>query len=212
MYFYIMSKYAYITYLCFATFFFANTLLFAQNNLTKNETTLIQPKYLKAGDSVAIVAPSGILKNRQAEVKRAVALLKSWGLHAVVGKHVFNQTNHFAGTDDERCEDLQEALDNPSIRAIWCARGGYGTVRILDRLDYTKFKENPKWVIGYSDITALHNQIHNMGFETIPVPIIMRAKSPVSMASFINWSNSDFNSCGKSCILLYLDKAVIALF
>lgn len=162
-----MSKYAYITYLCFATFFFANTLLFAQNNLTKNETTLIQPKYLKAGDSVAIVAPSGILKNRQAEVKRAVALLKSWGLHAVVGKHVFNQTNHFAGTDDERCEDLQEALDNPSIRAIWCARGGYGTVRILDRLDYTKFKENPKWVIGYSDITALHNQIHNMGFETM---------------------------------------------
>ena len=162
-----MSKYAYLTCLCFVVFFNASTLLFAQVSKTKNSTVLIQPNYLKAGDTVAIVAPSGILKNRQAEVNRAVALLKSWGLHAIVGKHVFKQANHFAGTDDERCEDLQEALDNPSIRAIWCARGGYGTVRILDRLDYTKFKENPKWVIGYSDITALHNQIHNLGVETI---------------------------------------------
>lgn len=167
MYFYTMSKNSHITYLCFVTFFFVTTLLFAQQSLTKNETVLIHPHHLIAGDTVAIVAPSGILKNRQAEVNRAVALLKSWGLYATVGKNVFKQANHFAGTDDERCEDLQEALDNPSIKAIWCARGGYGTARILDRLDYTKFKENPKWVIGYSDITTLHNQIHNLGIETI---------------------------------------------
>jgi len=137
------------------------------NNSIKMTSTLIQPTYLKAGDTVAIVAPSGVLKNREGEVQQAVALLKSWGLYVVVGKHVFKQSNHFAGTDDERCEDIQNALDDPTISAIWCARGGYGTVRILNKLDYTKFKNHPKWVIGYSDITALHNQLHNNGFKSI---------------------------------------------
>lgn len=129
--------------------------------------TLIQPPYLKAGDTVAIVAPSGVLKNRTNEVQQAIDLLKNWGLHAVVGKHVFSQANHFAGTDSERFEDFQKVMDDPTISAIWCARGGYGTVRILDKLNFTKFKNSPKWLIGYSDITALHNQFHNEGFETI---------------------------------------------
>lgn len=129
--------------------------------------TLKQPPYLKAGDTVAIIAPSGILKNRTREIEQAKALLKSWGLHTVVGKHVFNQANHFAGTDDERCEDFQKALDNPKISAIWCARGGYGSVRILDKLNWTAFKQHPKWVIGYSDITAIHNQINNEGIESL---------------------------------------------
>ncbi|MAX69899.1 MAG: LD-carboxypeptidase [Flavobacteriaceae bacterium] len=128
---------------------------------------LIRPPYLKPGDTVAIVAPSGILKNREREVNQAVDLLKSWGLHAVVGKHVFSKADHFAGTDEQRCEDLQKAMDDPTISAIWCARGGYGTVRILDKLDYTKFRKHPKWVVGYSDITALHNQLHNEGFESL---------------------------------------------
>ncbi|MCB4798427.1 LD-carboxypeptidase [Tamlana sp. PT2-4] len=129
--------------------------------------SLKQPTYLKPGDTVAIVAPSGVLKNRTEEVNKAKTLLKSWGLHAVVGKHVFSQDNHFAGTDDERCEDLQKAMDDPTISAIWCARGGYGTVRVLDKLNWEKFYKNPKWLIGYSDITALHSQIHNEGIETI---------------------------------------------
>ena len=71
------------------------------------------------------------------------------------------------GTDVERCEDMQNAMDDPTISAIWCARGGYGTVRILDKLDYTKFKKDPKWIVGYSDITALHNQVHNEGFQSL---------------------------------------------
>jgi len=128
---------------------------------------IIQPPFLKTGDTVAIVAPSGILKNRNGEVSQAVSLLESWGLHATIGKHVFSKDNHFAGTDAERCQDFQNALDDPKISAIWCARGGYGTVRILDKLDYSKFEENPKWIIGYSDITALHNQIHNQGYQSI---------------------------------------------
>ncbi|WP_306293774.1 S66 peptidase family protein [Winogradskyella forsetii] len=137
------------------------------NNSSEMTSKLIQPPYLKAGDTVAIVAPSGILKNNEDEVQKGITLLKSWGLHAVVGEHVFNQADHFAGTDDERCEDLQNAMDDPKISAIWCARGGYGTVRILDKLDYTKFKKHPKWVIGYSDITALHNQLHIEGFQSL---------------------------------------------
>lgn len=137
------------------------------NNSIEMTSELIRPPYLKVGDTVAIIAPSGILKNREREVQQAVDLLKSWGLNAIVGKHVFSVSNHFAGTDAERCEDLQNAMDDPKISAIWCARGGYGMVRILDKLNYKKFKDNPKWVIGYSDITALHNQVHNEGFESL---------------------------------------------
>lgn len=142
-------------------------LLCIITNEVYSQKKMIQPPYLKAGDTVAIVAPSGILKNRNDEVQQAIDLLESWGLHAVVGKHVFSKADHFAGTDDERCEDFQNALDDPKISAIWCARGGYGTVRVLDKLDYTKFKNNPKWLIGYSDITALHNQFHNERIESI---------------------------------------------
>ncbi|MEL0643711.1 LD-carboxypeptidase [Olleya sp. Ti.3.14] len=159
-----MSKKRLLLLVCCAVFFLGNTTGFAQN---KTETKLIQPPYLKAGDTVAIVAPSGVLKNRFDEVNRAKQLLESWKLHVVIGKHVFNQANHFAGTDQERCEDFQMALDDPKIKAIWSARGGYGTVRILDSLDYTKFLKQPKWIIGYSDITALHNQIHNLGVQSL---------------------------------------------
>jgi muramoyltetrapeptide carboxypeptidase len=148
----------------------SNTTAYAQDrtdNSKEMTSKLIRPPYLKVGDTVAIVAPSGILKNREREVQQAVDLLKNWGLHAVVGKHVFSKSNHFAGTDAERCEDLQAAMDDPKISAIWCARGGYGTVRILDKLNYSRFKEHPKWIIGYSDITALHNQLHNEGIESL---------------------------------------------
>ncbi|MGB0880393.1 MAG: S66 peptidase family protein [Polaribacter sp.] len=125
------------------------------------------PPYLKKGDSIMIVAPAGILKNRQKTIQKAKKLAESWGLKVVLGKNLFKQADHFAGTDNERCEDFQKALDNPTIKAIWAARGGYGSVRVLDLLDFTTFKKNPKWIIGYSDITAFHNHIHNLGVETM---------------------------------------------
>jgi len=134
---------------------------------TKMTNTLIQPPYLKVGDTIAIVAPSGVLNGRDKEVNQAKDLLKSWGLNVVVGEHVFKKDNHFAGTDNQRAEDFQKALDNPNIKAIWCARGGYGTVRMIDKVNFTKYKENPKWVIGYSDITAIHNQLNIEGSESI---------------------------------------------
>lgn len=147
--------------------------LFAQNTHTSSITKatsqkkLIRPPYLKKGDTVAIVAPAGILKNKEAKIQQAVDLLKSLHLNVIVSENVFNQNFQFAGTDEERANDFQKALNNKNIKAIWCARGGYGSVRILDRLDYTVFKDHPKWIIGYSDITAIHNQIHNLGFESI---------------------------------------------
>jgi muramoyltetrapeptide carboxypeptidase len=152
--------------------FIINKTLFAQNLSPSNskanmKTKLIQPNYLKTGDTVAILAPSGVLNEADKDVLLGEKLLKSWGLNVVIGKHVFNKNGHFAGTDDERCEDFQTALDNPRIKAIWCARGGYGTVRILDKLDYTKYKKHPKWILGFSDITGLHNQLNILGSESI---------------------------------------------
>ncbi len=134
---------------------------------TTAQQKLITPPYLKMGDTIAIVAPAGILKNRKATIEKAKKLAQSWGLKVVLGKNMFNNGNHFAGSDDERCQDFQDALNNPNIKAIWAARGGYGSVRILDKLDFTSFKQHPKWIIGYSDITAFHNHIHNLGVETI---------------------------------------------
>lgn len=125
------------------------------------------PTYLKEGDIVAIVAPAGVLLNRKEVIETAMSLLISWGLKVVLGKNVFNEANHFSGSDEERTEDFQKALDNPKIRAIWCARGGYGSVRIIDRLDFTLFKKQPKWIIGYSDVTVFHNHIHNLKVETL---------------------------------------------
>ena len=138
-----------------------------KDSLVVKELKLNTPPYLQKGDTIAIVAPAGILANRKEVIGKAKALAESWGLHVVYGKHLFESAGHFSATDKERAEDFQQALDNPNIKAVWAGRGGYGTVRILDRLDFTKFKMTPKWVIGYSDITALHSHIHTLGFETI---------------------------------------------
>lgn len=168
MYFYIMSRPLLIFCLFCVIFLGDLTSVDAQNTSdSKQHMNLKQPPYLKAGDTIAIVAPSGILINKNKEIEAAKNLLKKWGLHVVVGAHVFMQADHFAGCDNDRLMDLQSAMENPTIKAIWCARGGYGIVRIIDRLTYSKFKENPKWIIGFSDITALHNQIHNQGIESI---------------------------------------------
>ncbi|GLB51489.1 peptidase S66 [Neptunitalea chrysea] len=130
--------------------------------------TPIQPPFLKIGDTVAIVAPAGIIKPKRAKViSNAEKLLKSWGLHVWVGRHVLAQNGHFAGTDQQRCEDFQYAMNTPAIKAIWCARGGYGSVRILDMLDYTQFLKHPKWIIGYSDITAFHCKMNTLGVATM---------------------------------------------
>ena len=148
----------------FLILFLNNLNLFSQS-IPNNK--LIKPEYLKKGDTVAIVAPSGILKNYNGYMLKAKELLKSWGLEVSIGENVFNDNGHFAGTDNQRSADFQLALDDKSIKAIWCARGGYGAMRVIDNLNFEKYKENPKWIIGYSDITAVHNDLHNNKSESI---------------------------------------------
>ncbi|MCM2302883.1 MAG: LD-carboxypeptidase [Flavobacteriaceae bacterium] len=123
------------------------------------------PNYLQKGDSVAIISTAR--KISLDEIKPAIELLETWGLKVVVGKTIGLENNQFAGTLQERIDDLQDVLDDATIKAIWCARGGYGTVQLIDKIDFSIFKKNPKWIIGYSDITVLHAHIHNFGIETL---------------------------------------------
>lgn len=124
------------------------------------------PPYLKKGDKIAIVSPAR--KISPAEVEPAIRMFKTWGLEVVEGEHLYAAWSQFAGSDDQRLADFQQMLDDDSIRAIICSRGGYGTVRIIDQLDFTRFVQNPKWIIGYSDVTVLHSHIHrHFGIETL---------------------------------------------
>ena len=104
-------------------------------------------------------------------VKKNYGLLKKplnlGGLRVVFGRNLFQEYNQFAGTDLQRSTDLQQMIDNPHIKAILCARGGYGTVRILDHIDFSDFKANPKWIAGYSDVTALHSTLHNLNITSL---------------------------------------------
>ena len=140
---------------------------FELSSQTSANNKLIKPEYLTKGDTIAIVAPSGVLKNYDNYINKAKELLKSWGLNVIVGKNVFNDDGHFAGTDNERTLDFQNALDDKSIKGIWCARGGYGAVRVIDNLNFEKYKLEPKWIIGYSDITVIHNELHILNSESI---------------------------------------------
>jgi muramoyltetrapeptide carboxypeptidase len=123
------------------------------------------PPYLKKGDKVAITCPA---KKLPGPIDSAIRLLESWGLEVVTGETVTLSHHQYAGTDEQRTNDLQRFLDDQSIKAIFAARGGYGTIRIVDDLDFKKFQEHPKWLVGFSDITVLHSHIFaNYGIETI---------------------------------------------
>lgn len=126
---------------------------------------MITPPRLQKGDTVAILATAR--KNTDDNLKPAIDLLQSWGLEVLIGKTIGLDHNQLAGTDEERAADFQQQLDNPKVKAIWCVRGGYGTVRMLDLLDFTQFKQNPKWIIGFSDITVLHSHLNLMGYKSI---------------------------------------------
>jgi muramoyltetrapeptide carboxypeptidase len=124
------------------------------------------PSYIKKGDKIGIVSTARIISKK--EIYPAVKIFKEWGLEVVLGKHLFEEYNQFAGTDEQRTADLQQMLDEHSVKAIICARGGYGTVRIIDKLNFSNFIKKPKWIAGYSDVTVLHSHIHsNFGIETL---------------------------------------------
>lgn len=126
---------------------------------------MIIPKPIQPGSKIRIVSPAGKIKEKH--VLPAVEWFNSQGYRVILGKHVFAQHFQFAGTDKQRLHDLQEALDDAETDLILCSRGGYGTVRIINNLDFSPFQKNPKWVAGFSDITILHAAIHNLGIASI---------------------------------------------
>lgn len=126
---------------------------------------MIFPKYLQKGDSIAAISPSGCVE--ETALTSGVEILKSWELKVKLGKHALIKSGRFAGTSSQRLADLQSALDDPKIRAIFCNRGGFGISHLLDRIDWSGFLKNPKWIIGYSDITALHFAVQNQGVSSI---------------------------------------------
>ncbi len=125
----------------------------------------INPPFLKKGDKIAITCPAKKLPNPMTD---AIALLQSWGLEVVLGETIEASWHQFAGDDELRARDLQRFIDDDSIKAIIAARGGYGTVRIIDKIDFSQFASHPKWLVGFSDITVLHAHLFaNYNMQTI---------------------------------------------
>jgi len=130
---------------------------------------MIIPHFLEPGDNIGIVATAK--KVDKSNTINGIETLKSWGLNVITGKNLFNSFHQFAGTDDQRADDLQKMIDDHEIKAIFMARGGYGSTRIIDRINFTPLKSNPKWICGFSDITAFHLHLHNLGIASLHAPM-----------------------------------------
>jgi muramoyltetrapeptide carboxypeptidase len=152
------------------------------------------PSFLKTGDTLAIVATARWVT--PAQLAPAIELIQSWGFRVKTGKHVYTQNFQLAGTDDERAADFQEALDDPEVKAILIARGGYGTIRVLDKLDFTSFFKSPKWICGYSDVTALHAFLNTRGVATIhsTMPISFPDATPEALENLRLALNGELKS------------------
>jgi len=132
--------------------------------------SLIAPPSLQKGDKVAIVALASKLNPQ--DIQPAIQIMQdNWGLEVLVGESVSASYFGFAGTDEVRARDFQKMIDDTSIKAIFSARGGYGSSRIIDSIDFEVFKQNPKWVVGFSDITAVHSHIQSLGFQSLHAPM-----------------------------------------
>jgi muramoyltetrapeptide carboxypeptidase len=149
---------------------------------------MIRPPTLHPGDKIGIIAPGRRVSLSDVDV--AIDLFKTWQLDVVLANNLFsNGHSYLAGTDDQRRDDFQSMLDDHTVKAIVSARGGYGSSRILDSLDFTRFQKNPKWIAGFSDITAVHLKLFNLGYESIhaTMPILFsKAGSAESVTSLKN--------------------------
>ncbi len=127
---------------------------------------MTQPVFLKKGDTLAIVAPARKLE--AISIEKAKVILESWGLRVVLGDHLFTDDHSYlSSTDEKRRADFQRMIDDRNVRAILCARGGYGSTRIINHLNFSPLKNNPKWIIGFSDVTAIHLQVHAVGLQSV---------------------------------------------
>lgn len=155
---------------------------------------MFRPPYLQPGDKIAVVSPAGYIEASFLETSGD--LLKSWGLEPVFGRHAASRHNYFAGTDEERRQDMQWALDAEDIRAILCSRGGYGSMRIVEQLDYSIFQGNPKWLVGCSDITVFHSKLNTLGIESLhaPMPKSYGTTTPASLEQLRDFLFGDIPS------------------
>ncbi|MBS3737605.1 S66 peptidase family protein [Mesohalobacter halotolerans] len=146
---------------------------------------MIEPNFLKPQDKVAIICTARAVDKK--ELKSALNMLKSWQLEPVIGKTIGLKYHQFGGTDHERAADLQHQINNPEIKAIWCAKGGYGTARMIDQIDFSPLLKNPKWIIGYSDVTALHLKLQGLGICSLhaQMPVDIQNKSETTRESLI---------------------------
>jgi muramoyltetrapeptide carboxypeptidase len=161
-----------------------DTILKAKNRYQIDQTLYMSaiqiPPHLKAGDTIGICAPAR--KITRDELAPAVSELQLLGFNVLFAPNLFGAENQFSGTDVQRTEDFQFLLDNPDVKAIISARGGYGTMRIIDQFRFDQFKKYPKWIVGYSDITVLHSHIHrhcNVAtlHATMPINFLQDAQS-----------------------------------
>lgn len=126
---------------------------------------MIQPEGLKPNDLIYITAPAKAIETETVLATRR--FLESWGYRVKISANCLGRFNYFSGTDEERLADFQLGIDDFEVKAVLCARGGYGCVRIVNHLDWTRFKENPKWIIGFSDVTVFHQKLHRLGYQSI---------------------------------------------
>lgn len=147
------------------TSYYYQTVLLEQQEITDD----IRPDYLQKGDTVGIFALSSSV--RESEMQNGINVLKNWGLVVVEADNLYNQDGRYAGTQSERIEGFQKLVDNPNVKALIAARGGYGVAQVLSFIDYSPLEKNPKWIVGYSDVTGLHIALNNRGFETIHGPM-----------------------------------------
>lgn len=157
---------------------------------------MIQIPFLKTGDTIGIAATAR--KISAEEIEPAIQIFESWGLNVQLASTLFETQNQFAGNDQQRASGFQKLLDTPSVKAIICARGGYGTVRIIDQLSFDIFNQHPKWIIGYSDITVLHNHIH----QQYKIPTL-HATMPINMQP----DKADDESIGNLRKILFGEKS-----
>ena len=173
------------------------------------ELEVAMPPYLKAGDTVGITCPAGAVD--QDKIQYCVKTLKKWGLNIVYGTTVGKQWMRFGGTDRERLEDFQSMLDSQDIKAILFGKGGYGTMRIIDQLNWDKFRLQPKWLVGYSDLTTVHMHVHaNLGIPTIHADMVTGFTEDYDQSSvtlFDALHGNPLNYCLKSTTMNRLGKA-----
>jgi len=136
---------------------------------------MIIPKKLTKGDKIGIISTAR--KISLEELKPAIHILESWGLEVVLGTNLLEVDNQFSGTVHQRTADFQSMIDDKSIRAILCARGGYGSIQIIDNIDFSSLKKNPKWIVGYSDVTVLHSHLNTLGIAS------MHATMPINFST-----------------------------